>query len=244
MTNNEATKYADKYLNEITEPINKSVKFNYDAYWKVLTKRIPYESPDFYAVEGDTIYIFEHFSFDASKRTKKGSKRKAELGWIKSEFNKESIGKIELHKSGQLETDVSLNDYLKNLYESFDDHYQKIELYKKNICNTLGCDLTRYKFKVTFMIEDSGVFGTTIDTGSIELVKPVFTKEFLQFLKKKEQVDYVISSVSLGERRIESWFYTRESHDFFEERAIDLLSQKINDSKPDYIQFSLFVPRK
>ena len=62
-----------KYFNKNTEVATYCENIT-DKLLSYIKNGVPYEKPDFYFMEGDICYVFEHFQFDASKHlSKKGS---------------------------------------------------------------------------------------------------------------------------------------------------------------------------
>ena len=102
----------------------------------------------------------EHFEFDCYQRTRKGSSYRLEEARIQRAFDALPLvgNKAVLHDA--INAPNSYEDYIKNVKQSFDEHYAKIDSYIQNLIsdNVISDDS---EVKVMFLIEDVSPLGTS-----------------------------------------------------------------------------------
>jgi hypothetical protein len=165
------------------------------------------ESPDIIAKKGNDVIAIEHFRFDCSKNTRKGSSDKQKLG-----KRKNLAGNIYHYI---VEGNYSYDYMMKNVNKSFIKHYEKIPRYKENMIKDRTIDSST-NLKTMFLIEDMSMFGSNVKTNTGIL--PVLLSqsyEFLSFLKLHKDVDYVLAcSPGLKENHV--WLIdTSEIDEYF-----------------------------
>lgn len=198
-----------------------------------------FDAPDRYYIDSNTIYIFEHFEIDSSKHTKKGSSSK-----VIEKAEDRKIEKIlqnyenETHKvSGQLIIQNSAKYYLNELLNLTNHHYDHINLYKENIIKDAGIDPTKYLFKVVFIIEDASILGT-LRKDNAEMVFPCCTKEYMEYVRSLDKIDFLICSNHLGN----DYLTCVISKDYFainSNKEYEILKVGICNSNPYYIHAQL-----
>ncbi|MCL1880660.1 MAG: hypothetical protein FWF76_00610 [Oscillospiraceae bacterium] len=176
----------------------------------------PFESPDAYFLHGDTVIGIEHFQFDSYKTKKgKGSEGRRDEIFAQSDIDMEyneirktgKRGTIEL--SRDVTTPMSIQNYQTNLLNGFNQHYNRIADYKKNL---LSCVPQAKDVKICFYIEDATPMGNYyVSTGSVVheppfrieymppsnlfSLEPLRIKEFVDLLKDSTNIDYLICSL-------------------------------------------------
>ena len=169
----------------------------------------PYEKPDFISLVGDTLYLIEHFEFDASLRKKNSSTLREAL----ADDNRKIDNFFKEHPNnemycGSLSFKANAEIYLNNLFSSFNKHYKKIESYKDKVKK-------EFKFKeckIVFFIVDHTICGNfaLLDTG-VESVNPILSKEFEEFLVDKNDVDYLLIGVENNNNGTITCFCSRKA---------------------------------
>ena len=149
--------------------------------------------PDAYAIEGTSILLLEHFQFDNSKISAKGSDQNRISANTQRSFEKmfnEGCGFAVLDEY----IEKSGINYVKNFQMQFNKHAQKIEDYKTDIEKELG--KTFQEFLIGFVIEDSSPLGTLYHDGKLRVVDLTFCKEFLDLFEKTPSLDFVIFAMT------------------------------------------------
>ncbi len=160
-----------------------------------------FEAPDAFSVIDDKALIIEHFEFDSSYSGKKGSLSKSEKVNIERNFIKEvkkanlKIGET-FKKCAILKTSRSVENYIKNVLNNFNNHYQKIDKYKSNLLEQ-GKIKKSTQVKTMFWIEDTSILGnffesddTNFNTEVVPLI-PLHCDKFLDRLKECDKLDYI-----------------------------------------------------
>ena len=167
-------------------------------------KATPFNRPDFYYIDNNVVYIFEHFEVDASLHSDKvGSlykqarvKADKQLDNDTEEMIKNNPpSKDEISSIGTFTTSVEQNasiDNLKtNFNQIFDNHYGKIEQYKNNLSKII--DTTGKIFKIIFIIEHTTELGGVfIENGKQSHFVLHYADFVLDKLKQSSLIDYCI----------------------------------------------------
>ena len=148
--------------------------------------------PDAYATSDDTLLLLEHFEFDSSKPTSKGSvqrqasaKTDRTIAEILSKDNFAVVSET-VNKSGKC--------YVDNFIKQFNNHYSRIAGYISDMKTELStyCSNTI----VGFVIEDSTPLGSLYFDGKKKCVDLTFSKEFLGLFEKAQDLDFVIFAMT------------------------------------------------
>lgn len=214
------------------EIINKYLRMNHEVMYygnpvaaghalDILAIRKEYEAPDFYAIENDTIWIFEHFSFDDAKRVKNNSSFLKRDEAERDRFHEKAADVNVLSAAYQSCVRHTIQSYIDNLTSSYDRHYARIDTYKSNLLNE-GIAQNGQEFHVCFVIEDSNPYGTTYWDDSLAdkpdgYPAPVLflpkCYEFLLLFKDSPKVDSIISLNKEDEKTYCIWYLDKESLD-------------------------------
>lgn len=199
-----------------------------------------FDAPDFYIKDDKNriVYIIEHFEIDCYKKGRKGSGFRLDESRIDKrikEFQKE-YAEGEYHDIISAET--SYDFYIKNIIETFEKHYNHIQLYKDNLNTFLSLN-DNWHFKVMFFIEDVSPLGTQAydrSTSEMKLVNIAASKEFLTFYKEKEEVDYILSCSSCNNEN-DIWFIDRNNLDEYVNNAENYSQMQFMDWNPHVFYF-------
>ena len=182
-------------------PNDKSFILEVKPFFSVL--QASKKRPDAFSIIESTILLLDHFQFDNTKATRKGSKQKQVSAGTDRKFEEMFSNGIDFsvvdesaEKSGQL--------YVENFKQQFLAHAIKINGYKTDIQIELG---RKYEsFLVGFIIEDASPLGSIYrDKGGTFSLDLVYTKEFLDLFEQTPQLDFVIFAMTGGDSSILSF---------------------------------------
>lgn len=199
--NQEVNEYRKKYSSKETVlrfPENAS--FDYQDLIIKLQKSKIVDCPDMFFVDRktSTIYIFEHFQIDSSKHTKKGSQEKAEAIIDKKKFEErcslcnENNPEVEYLSVSGVET--SVNYYFDSLKTSFEKHRNRVSDYEDHVLKLARLKPDKWRFFVSFVIEDGSLFGSICYGKKPLLLFPTMIKEFMNMFRRQDDVDCLICS--------------------------------------------------
>lgn len=161
---------------------------NYFSKLKETKKR-----PDAYAIQDDSILLLEHFQFDNSKISSKGSKQNKISAEMQRNFEKKFKEGCKFAVLSESVEKSGIN-YVENFQTQFYKHAQKINNYKTDIEKELG--RTFKKHLMGFVIEDSSPLGTLYHDGKLRVVDLTFCKEFLDLFEKTPLLDFVVFAMT------------------------------------------------
>lgn len=164
--------------------------------------------PDILLIDDKFIYGIEHFEFDDYKRNG-GSTGRAFLSKKEKDFKKNfskinfenndsnfSYYKESYDMSKEESLKVGYNYFVDNFLYGFNQHYEKIEDYKKNIEKYLLKNKLQREIKIYFLIENSSPLMPFCD-GSDEynglMYVPFYSKEIQEKIKNSDNLDGIIS---------------------------------------------------
>lgn len=176
--------------------------------------------PDAYSIQGDSILLLEHFQFDNSKTTKKGSLQKITSAETNRSFEKKFIDGSDF---AILSENVVKNGkcYVENFTKQFLNHAQNIENYKNDIQNELG--LSFNSFIVGFVIEDSSPLGSIyLDKFIQKSIDLTFAKEFLDLFETISNLDFVIFAMTGNQNNKLLSFISRRNIEEHRKKQIEI----------------------
>ena len=154
------------------------------------------DRPDIIYQCEDFIMGIECFQFDASKKTRKGSKQK-QMECKADRDIIEEYRRLKVPTGGFLsierpvDVELSITSYYDSLASTFRAHANSINDYRKKL--ELLSRETRKRVLLSFYIEDTTAIGNYIITnGRTEALNPLKTPLFLEELKLTQGVDYII----------------------------------------------------
>lgn len=172
--------------------------------YKAITKAIENDAPDFYYLNNNICYCFEHFEFDASKKTRtKGSNfRKQEKEADKTIDLKSNELLSTKHAkeneitnygtiSAEIKSNYQKNFWKQNFIDVFLKHYNKLDEYRNNL-TLKGVVNTNTKIKNIFVIEDVTEFGVFEATDKNKIFNPYDFDFCIDLLINSKNVDYFI----------------------------------------------------
>ena len=152
-------------------------------------------TPDILFEGDDFILGIEDFEFDASKKTKKGSKlRIAELN-AKEQLRQNRLSTTTKPTTVEALVDVnfSYEDYVNSLLIAFKNHAKNINSYRESIKRLYP---SKKHIFLAFYIEDITAIGNYIATPEgTKAMCPIFIKDFLDTLSHTSGLDYIIACV-------------------------------------------------
>lgn len=180
--------------------------------------------PDAYAVIEDDILLLEHFQFNNTKATKKGSQQHKVAAKSEQEFKKKLV------KDGDfavLDEYVERNgkSYVENFRTQFNSHYNKIDDYKSEMQKQLKKDFKN--IYMGFLIEDSSSLGSIyLNKEKMYCLDLLQTKEFLDIFEKASKLDFAIFSMTGNADNLYQSFISRRSID--ERRKNEIIANDIS----------------
>ena len=186
---NEVEKYMEKYNGfSHKQKFILNSSFDYNSLLEKLLNSKFSDCPDMYYTDKkeQKIFIFEHFEIDnCSHSKKKGSKLQVESNRDLKKYNdfckNSQNNKFENDYTSCFKIDSSIENYYDCLRNSFNKHIKSIKNYKKNILKVEGLDEIEWKFFISFIIEDTSIFGSLYNNK--EILFPIFIKEFMNLFR-------------------------------------------------------------
>lgn len=188
--------YENKQIITLKEMNN---EFYRDKVKKFL-KNIEYrESPDGISFIDNTACIVEHFAFDCSKNTGKGSEFQQKAGKnFKETFGKSSTS------TATISSNDSIEYYFDNLKYAFDKHCKNRKKYETNLYNDFHTKNNivnkTTKYSEVFVIEDCSLAVYYYNENSLEWepYNICQSKEFLRLWNEHKEIDYILLYTNLG----------------------------------------------
>ena len=208
-----------------------------------LENRTNFERPDAYAKVGNSVCILEHFEFDSTKSTSKGSKSKIALNQIETAFKN-----VKPTEDGTVFHDHSFNtphaskNYIANALRNLENHYCKIDSYIENL-NKEGITHSSCDIEVGFFIEDTTFLGNVFHDSKRQLTVPIVLahcKQFLDIFETYSKLDFCLCASNYGSNYF-LWFINRESIQEYRKIEIDIENVEIIDFQPKSIGFKVIV---
>ena len=223
------------FINNFLE--NRDIKFfgeqetEFNNLLKFFNSRIyTYDHPDGFCKYEDNVLIIEHFEFDSSNINKKGSKNRQEIFRTSNYKPQKDVG-IEIYRD-EIKCDYTIENYVDNLIENFNNHYCKIEEYKDDLKEEkIITDNTH--IETIFCIEDTTALGN-IDSSTGEPLIPLMCNEFIELIKSCTKLDYIIAGSSFGQNNY-TWFSCTSKIDNYIKNSYDRNSKKIANLNPQTI---------
>ncbi|MDP4152868.1 MAG: hypothetical protein Q8865_05420 [Bacillota bacterium] len=202
---------------------------------KFYSKLEKYDCPDYYSIIKNDVLIFEHFEFDSSNHKRKGSTYRKKLASIEAD---KDLGV----KHFELPSTLTSKNYVNNLTRSFEEHYKKIELYKKNIAKIAKSD-GDINFKVCFFIQDVTPLGNYSNDNNKPLT--IFDcKQFLDLFENSPDLDWVLFyNKEIGYEEI-TWFLSRDSLSEYRKNELDFNKVHFINRSPQCIQARIMIDKK
>jgi hypothetical protein len=196
-----------------------------------------FDRPDIVIGNDKFTYFFEHFIFDSSKNTKKGTEMRKEDAKISRDFNSyinESLSiapKDTVIKRDTYVSNRSVKDYVGNFKRNFVSHYNKLNDYKKHA----KVEDLNMPFEFGFVIENTSNLPDIVlnDNDQTQLLLPIHLKELLNLMMNCPEIKniFYITHSNMSEYSV---FYFRNESSFYE----DIKELKIEDyTKKELLNF-------
>lgn len=170
----------------------------------LISKMQKYEKPDIIIEDEDKIIGIEHFEFDSSINSKKGSEfRIKEYRINKSIEDKIDVIKNEKYKNHNvISTSNSLNNYNNNFIRNYKIHYKKVNDYISRIEKKFN--KSRDNIQVIFFAEDVNVFGNVYkdEQDIIKPLYPFYSSDVIELLKNSNDIKYLIIGMDYFDKKI------------------------------------------
>jgi hypothetical protein len=226
------------FYNELDKISEKSISF-ISQFISILEQ---YDHPDIYGKIGNDVLFIEHFEFDSSQRSKKGSKEVRERIRIDNK-EKEILNYSRSSKSfsDKINSNASLENLIKNVTEIFSDHINKIPVYIKHLHNDNILDDTTNLMKC-FFIESSSPFNSYVNTDKgYTLLNLFYTDFFIDMLEQnKHQIDYIFHSFE-EEGEAVLYFMDIKGLSVYKKKTIRLTKDNFFPMEPSIIRAQVFI---
>jgi hypothetical protein len=167
-------------------------------YLELFSKRMEtmnvahFDRPDIVIGNSSFTYFFEHFIFDSSVNTKKGTEMRKEEARVARDFEShvnESLKKLPkktVIKRDKYISDRSVSNYISNFKRNFSNHYNKLEDYMKNAkVNDLNMP---YEFG--FVIENTSNLPDIVlnENDNTQILLPIHLKEIINMIIESPEI--------------------------------------------------------
>lgn len=189
----------------------------YNGFFSILKE--PQRRPDAYASIDKELLLLEHFQFDNTHITKKGSEQHKVTAKSNQTFEKKllrngdfAVLNERVRKSGEY--------YIDNFIAQFNSHYKKIDEYITEMKLELRSDFQ--SVYMGFVIEDSSPLGSIY----LENYRPLAldllrTTEFLTLFEESKKLDFVLFSMTGNVDNLYQSFISRNTIEQHKENAIN-----------------------
>ena len=204
---------------------------------KLLNEMFTSDHPDFYAKNGNEVYIFEHFTIDASHTNRKGSLEKIEINRIQTRMDEHYSKSNKGHISDRIDSKTSFENFKSNLMTTYKKHILSIPGYIETLCEKRVIDEDS-KIITCFFIENTSPMGNYL------LMKDKL-REFNLFT-----ADFFIDLIGNTEEYPQYIFYAQETkYDpilfLMSTKSLDIYKkQRTHITKENFIAFNPFVMQK
>lgn len=179
----------------------------------------PKEYPDAYFIDGETLFLFEHFRFYNGELTEKGSEQACDFSRIDKRI-KETIAKGENINGLTFVSNVvkNGNTYEENFSTQFDKHQSKIDTYISTMKKELSRDFK--KVYVGFVIEDASELGTYIpNVGLLNLLRTTTLRN--KFLSS-QKLDFIFFAMTHSDANFVSFVTKSVMEKQSDEKLLDV----------------------
>lgn len=205
-------------MKELEEIIKKYFSKDYNAtvyynieqetFNKMIMNMKQFEKPDIVSIYDKKIIGIEHFEFDSYKTNKKGSKFQFENAQMEKRIDSKLKEILEEAESAVVHDNIkgkaSLDNYYSNFIANFNNHYNKIESYEKNIKANINSENKDIEF--WFFVEDVTPLGNYFlnEKRNTMLLNPLYSKKVRELLNKSNKIKGII----LGQYAMNSYTLT------------------------------------
>jgi len=218
------------FANEIIEYLSRGKYFFGDA-------------PDLVIQLGEKFLVVEHFEFDCYKRTRAGSKNRAELARVDRVMKGIQPDEHGVLIHDEIIGESSYEFYLENIFYTFTEHYRKIPDYLKNI-RKKGIITDNSSVRVAFIIEDASPLGVmAYDEMGIHPIVLSKSKEFLLYMSRMTNLDSVIACSGYDNSDF-VWLISKEELDEYLLYSLDYANMTFIKFKPQIASFKAVLSDK
>lgn len=206
MKEREGQKIIDRYFRKDSN-VKVYGNINAEKLNKIIQNIGNFEEPDMLSIFDDTIIGIEHFEFDSSKNTSKGSKYQIANAMVKSKFDKIVENDLKNKEDITYHDDIKVNTSLSNYYENFNKHYkshcEKVDKYIEHIKQIIDCN--NKEIEMWFFVEDTSILGSYYldKERHIGTLLPLYNNNNLELFEKSTKIcGIIIGFFAMNEYRI------------------------------------------
>lgn|GEM_PF-1864013 len=214
------------------------------AVWKRIK---PFEQPDIILMLDDKVLAIEHFEFDASSSSRKGSLDKRKLAERNREFDKliqnSDISSEPLVLTDSIDCLYSADNYIGNFKSVFEKHLAKVAEYKSHLISE---NIVRQVEDIImcFFIIDSTPLGCYYQENDLKHFEAFQVRECLELISKAKEIDcFFFGSCVGGKNSLEFISNCPEVIEFIKEkiRIIDFSEDSFFVFEPHETRFCMKV---
>jgi|GEM_PF-2948869 len=198
-------------------------------YLELFSKRMEtmniahFDRPDIVIGDNSFTYFFEHFIFDSSENTKKGTEMRKEEARVTRDFDlhankslRKSPDKTVI-KRDIYTSDRSIQNYISNYKRNFTNHYKKLENYMKHA----KVDELQMPYEFGFVIENSSNLPDIVldENDKTQILLPIHLKELLDLMENSPEIKNIFYITQSNMSKYSVFYFRNEG----------TLSQEIED---------------
>ena len=205
------------------------------------------DAPDMVLLKGNEAIVIEHFEFDSSYTTKKGSSSRIEQARIEREQRQKFATADSGVYHGTINAQFSYQNFIENVEKSFLHHYDQIDTYRQNLIQRKIITSDTH-VKIMFLISDVSPIGSiAIDntSGSPQTVSVSLSQspEFLDLVERCQGVDFVLCcSYACDSEYI--WFIDRNELFSYRKNQCDYSNMSFLSNCPHVVIGKITIPDK
>jgi hypothetical protein len=210
-----------------------------------------FDRPDIVIGNDSFTYFFEHFIFDSSKNTKKGTEMRKEEARVSRDFDthvneslKKSPDKTVISRDTYI-SERSIQNYISNFRRNFSNHYKKLEDYKKHA----KVDELKMPYEFGFVIENTSNLPDIIlnENDNTQVLLPIHLKELLELLKKSPEIKNIFYITHSNMSKYSIFYFRNEATLFREIKELgikDYIGKKLLNLKGHSFGFAIPIPKE
>lgn len=206
------------------------------------------DAPDMLIIKENGAIIIEHFEFDSYHvRKRGGSPGRQELNRIQAAKDELTPTEEGVFFHDEIKAKSSYLDLIANVTRSFEKHYSRVPVYKKNL-KELGLINDTMDVRVLFLLEDVSPLGTMVserkgwDSKILPLVLAL-CEDFLDLLNESPELDYVLCCSSAGEQDF-VWFVDCAELSEYYKNMVDYKNMDFLNFNTQVMGVKISMPRK
>ena len=195
-----------------------------------------FDRPDGFCQKENSVLMIEHFEFDSSRNSSKGSKNRQEEARVSRQINNSDNVAI-IHD--EIHCEYAIHNYIENAKKFFDAHYRNLKEYREHLEHESIINSTTKQVKTLFCIEDVTLLGNF----DINKNKPIILldcEDFIEHIKHCTELDYILCFSSFGSETY-TWFASLKHILEYKNFAYKKEELNIADFQPKILSTSIII---